>query len=252
MPGGRAGRRWHQAARPRTGHRATARGRSCGVPAPRRRRISASGDRGDSRHQRGHVEISGPQSPAPPAGAPDGGLMNCEQCTEWFGDAVDGTLSPERRAQVDAHCRDCESVPPPAERLEGNPRSGVLDSRGSLLRPDVWDAIAQEVRRPRRPHRWRRGLYRLLALGCAGSRRALVMMLGTAAWLSVSASWRSWRRRIGGRARARGRIGAAARRAALSQCHRVARTADRQQGERAGAGGRRRHRAEPAVDRPRD
>ena len=35
--------------------------------------------------------------------------MNCEQCTEWLGDAVDGTLSPERQAQVEAHCGGCES-----------------------------------------------------------------------------------------------------------------------------------------------
>ena len=36
--------------------------------------------------------------------------MTCEQCTEWLGDAVDGTLDAERQAQIDAHCRGCAAA----------------------------------------------------------------------------------------------------------------------------------------------
>ena len=50
--------------------------------------------------------------------------MTCEQCNEWLGDAVEGTLDAERQAQVDAHCRDVRDLPRAAERLEGDPRGG--------------------------------------------------------------------------------------------------------------------------------
>ena len=33
--------------------------------------------------------------------------MNCERYSEWIGEAVDGTLDPAARAELDAHCRGC-------------------------------------------------------------------------------------------------------------------------------------------------
>ena len=50
--------------------------------------------------------------------------MTCEQCNEWLGDAVEGTLDAERQAQIDAHCRGLRGMPRAAERFEGDPRGG--------------------------------------------------------------------------------------------------------------------------------
>ena len=35
--------------------------------------------------------------------------MTCGQCSEWLGDAVDGTLDARTQKEVDTHCRGCAS-----------------------------------------------------------------------------------------------------------------------------------------------
>jgi anti-sigma factor RsiW len=35
--------------------------------------------------------------------------MNCEQCIEQLGDAVDEALSSDEREQIEAHCLECEA-----------------------------------------------------------------------------------------------------------------------------------------------
>lgn len=107
--------------------------------------------------------------------------MNCEQCAEWLGDAVDGALSPERQAQVDAHCRECESC-----RGLLNDLKEIRAAASRLDRftpsPDLWNAIAAKVE-PRRAYSrsW-------VPVAAAA---ALVMMLGTAAWFGFGARWGS-------------------------------------------------------------
>jgi hypothetical protein len=111
--------------------------------------------------------------------------MNCEHYSEWIDDAVDGTLSPERQAQVDAHCRECESC-----RDLLNDLKEIRAAASRLDRftpsPDLWNAIAAKVEPPAfaslRRGRRRSFLRTWVPLAAAA---ALVMMLGTAAWFGL-------------------------------------------------------------------
>ena len=99
-------------------------------------------------HQRGHLEIAGSQSPPQVAGASDGSRMTCEQCNEWLGDAVDGTLDAERQAQIDAHCRGCAACRELLNDLkEIRAAAATLDRHTPS--PELWRAIAAQWR-PRR------------------------------------------------------------------------------------------------------
>ena len=111
--------------------------------------------------------------------------MNCEHYSEWLGDAVDGTLSPERQAQLDAHCRDCESC---RDLLNDLKEIRAAASRLDRLTPspDVWNAIATNVKLPAGPED-RRGSLASLSRSWAplAAAAALVMILGTAAWFGL-------------------------------------------------------------------
>jgi anti-sigma factor RsiW len=100
--------------------------------------------------------------------------MNCEQYSEWIGDAVDGTLSPEPQAQLDAHCRQCESC-----RDLLNDLKEIRAAASRLDRytpsPDMWNAIAAKAQPPVFSRSW-------APLAAAA---ALVMILGTAAWFAL-------------------------------------------------------------------
>ena len=105
--------------------------------------------------------------------------MNCDQCTERFGDAVDGTLSPGESAQIDAHCRTCQAC--------GDLLSDLMKIRAAAAAldrltpsPAVWTAIASSVRP--------RSASARIWLPAAA---ALVIMVGAATWFDLSPSWRS-------------------------------------------------------------
>jgi anti-sigma factor RsiW len=101
--------------------------------------------------------------------------MNCEQYSEWIHDAVDGTLSPERQAQLDAHCRQCESCRDLLNDLhEIRAAASRLDRYTPS--PDMWNAIVAKAQPTR-------AFSRSWAPMAAAA--ALVMILGTAAWFAL-------------------------------------------------------------------
>jgi anti-sigma factor RsiW len=102
--------------------------------------------------------------------------MNCEQYSEWISDAVDGTLPAERQAQVDAHCRECQSCRDLLHDLQ-EIRAAAARLDRYTPSPDLWNAIAARVE-PRRAYSrsW-------VPLAAAA---VLVMMLGTAAWFGLN------------------------------------------------------------------
>ncbi len=122
--------------------------------------------------------------------------MNCEQCSDWLGDAVDGALSSHQQAQVDAHCLECESC---RDLLNDLKEIRAAASRLDRLTPspDLWNAIATKVESqaytklpPSRSARWWTGRRGKLAsrpqswvpLAAAA---ALMLMLGAAAWFDL-------------------------------------------------------------------
>lgn len=113
--------------------------------------------------------------------------MTCEQCREWLGDAVDGTLDVERQAQIDAHSRACETCRELLNDLrEIRAAAATLDRLTPS--PDVWSAIAAKVplASPKRPvyaaSPFRPGRLAWPQLAAAA---ALMIMLGTAAWFAA-------------------------------------------------------------------
>jgi anti-sigma factor RsiW len=109
--------------------------------------------------------------------------MTCEQCNEWLGDAVDGTLDAARHAAVDAHCRKCAGCHELLDDLrEIRATASTLDRRTPS--PELWRAIAARVEPASTKRRSRVGAVALAA--AAG----LVMMLGAAAWFTVGNQFR--------------------------------------------------------------
>jgi tetratricopeptide (TPR) repeat protein len=101
--------------------------------------------------------------------------MTCEQWTDRLGEAVEGTLSADEQAQLDAHCRDCAGC-----RELVNDLVQIRAAASSLDRhtpsPDVWNAIAASIRpAPARSGSW---------MGLAAA-AALVTVLGAAAWFDL-------------------------------------------------------------------
>jgi tetratricopeptide (TPR) repeat protein len=113
--------------------------------------------------------------------------MTCEQCNDWLGDAVDGTLDAERKAQIDAHCRGCAGCRELLNDLKDiRAAAATLDRRTPS--PELWrsiaarveDPVASRIGRSRRVSTWAQ-------LAAAA---ALMMMLGTAAWFGAGQPWR--------------------------------------------------------------
>ena len=103
--------------------------------------------------------------------------MTCEQCSEWLGDAVDGTLDAGRQAAVDAHYRECAACRDLLDDLkEIRATASTLDRRTPS--PELWRAIAAKVDSP--PAASSRASWAPLAAAAA-----LVLMLGAAAWFTV-------------------------------------------------------------------
>jgi anti-sigma factor RsiW len=128
--------------------------------------------------------------------------MNCEQCSEWLGDAVDGTLSSRQQAQVDAHCLECDSC---RDLLNDLKEIRAAASRLDRLTPspDLWNAIAAKVesqaytkRPPSRSALWwtgRRGKLASLPRSWVplAAAAALMLMLGAAAWFDFGSRSRT-------------------------------------------------------------
>ena len=76
--------------------------------------------------------------------------MTCEQCNDWLGDAVDGTLDPERQAQIDAHCHGCAACRELLNDLKDiRAAAATLDRRTPS--PELWQSIAAQVEDPVAP-----------------------------------------------------------------------------------------------------
>ena len=110
--------------------------------------------------------------------------MTCEQCNEWLGDAVDGTLDAERQAQIDAHCRGCLACRELLADLKAIRATAATLDRLTPS-PDVWRAIAAKVERPNVFRRRLAAAWPQLAAAAA-----LVIVLGAAAWMATGAQWR--------------------------------------------------------------
>ena len=110
--------------------------------------------------------------------------MTCEQCSEWLGDAVDGTLDLERHAQIDAHCRGCTACRELLADLKDiRAAAAALDRRTPS--PDVWRAIAARVGPAAPKPRFGAGWQQLAAAA------ALVIVLGSAVWIATGTYWRA-------------------------------------------------------------
>jgi len=115
--------------------------------------------------------------------------MTCEQCNEWLGDAVEGTLDAERQAQIDAHCRGCAACRELLNDLkEIRAAAATLDRHTPS--PELWKAIAAKVDDPDvAASRFGRSRW-VSAWPQLAAAAALVMMMGAAAWF-VSGTNRS-------------------------------------------------------------
>jgi predicted anti-sigma-YlaC factor YlaD len=111
--------------------------------------------------------------------------MTCEQCHDWLGDAVEGTLDADRQVQIDAHCRACAACRELLHDLkEIRAAAATLERRTPS--PELWNAIAAKVEPDYASSpRWA-GKLTWTQLAAAA---ALMMMLGTATWFGL-AQWR--------------------------------------------------------------
>ena len=108
--------------------------------------------------------------------------MNCEECIERLGEAVEGSLALNEQALVDAHCAGCEACRSLlGDLMDIRAAAAALDRRTPS--PDMWIAIAATVNAPKPAGErvWVR-----LAMAAA-----LLMMLGAAAWFGGGSRWRS-------------------------------------------------------------
>jgi hypothetical protein len=116
--------------------------------------------------------------------------MTCEQCNEWLGEAVEGTLDAERQAQIDAHCRGCAACRELLNDLkEIRAAAATLDRRTPS--PELWNAIAAKVSLASPKRRSRVGGPQLAGSpsrqprwGALAAAAALVLMIGAAAWFA--------------------------------------------------------------------
>jgi Putative zinc-finger len=118
--------------------------------------------------------------------------MTCEQCNEWLGGAVEGTLDAVQQAQLDAHCRGCGAC---RELL--NDLKEIRAAAATLDRftpsPEVWSAIVAKVERPdsaATPPGRKKPAAIWPQLSKLAAAAALVTMLGAAAWFAIGTSWR--------------------------------------------------------------
>lgn len=114
--------------------------------------------------------------------------MTCEQCNEWMGDAVDGSLDAERQARVDTHCRGCAACRDTlAELKEIRAAAATLDRHTPS--PELWRAIAAQLKDPTVASQIGRSRW-VSAWTQLAAAAALMLMLGAAAWFSAGIEWR--------------------------------------------------------------
>src|SRR5688572_23107326 len=101
--------------------------------------------------------------------------MTCEQCHDWLGDAVEGTLDADRQAQIDAHCLTCAACRQLLNDLkEIRAAAATLDRRTPS--PELWRMIEAKVERESGGSR--RG-HLTAAWTKLAAAAALMMMLGS-------------------------------------------------------------------------
>ena len=109
--------------------------------------------------------------------------MTCEQCHDWLGDGVEGTLDADRQAQLDTHVRTCTACRELLNDLKDiRAAAATLDRRTPS--PELWRAIAARVElaasesgHASPKSRSGTGGWTLAAAA------ALMIMLGSAAWM---------------------------------------------------------------------
>lgn len=114
--------------------------------------------------------------------------MTCDTINDWLGDAVEGTLAPERRAQFDAHCNRCAACRELfVDVKEIRAAAATLDRHTPS--PELWNAIAARVEHET-PAASLRGRSRWGSTwGALAAAAALMIMLGAAAWFAAGARW---------------------------------------------------------------
>jgi len=118
--------------------------------------------------------------------------MNCNECTERLGDAVDGTLPPGERVLVDAHVRTCDTCRELLnDLLDIHAAAATLDR--VTPSPGLWTAIAASVAPKAAVSRpWMLPGSASFGRGLPAA-AAIVVMLGAAAWFDLTREWKGWR-----------------------------------------------------------
>jgi hypothetical protein len=107
--------------------------------------------------------------------------MNCAHYEDWLGDAVEGTLEPARRAELEAHCSACASCRELLDDLTKiRAAAAALDRRTPS--PELWNAIAAKVGTSS-ASRWGHLSSSWVQLAAAA---ALVAALGVSAWWGLT------------------------------------------------------------------
>ena len=114
--------------------------------------------------------------------------MTCEECTALFGDAVDGTLDPHRRTQVETHCSGCAHCASLLQDLmEIRAAAAALPHVTAPRR--VWEAISAQVELPEGLPR-RRSAMPVVRWDTLAAAAGLLLMVGFAAWVALGPGWR--------------------------------------------------------------
>jgi hypothetical protein len=101
--------------------------------------------------------------------------MNCEQCADLLGDAVDATLSPDRHLQLHEHCRGCEDCRTLLEDLMTiRAVAGTLDRH--VPSAQLWNSITTKTTH------LKRGRSIWVPLAAAAT---LALIVGSATWFDV-------------------------------------------------------------------
>ena len=112
--------------------------------------------------------------------------MTCEQCNDWLGDAVDGTLDAERQAQVDAHCRGCAMCRELLTDLK-DIRAAAATLERHTPSPELWRTIMAQAEpalvAPPLAHGTPATAWP--TLGQLAAAAALLITLGAAAWFGT-------------------------------------------------------------------
>ena len=165
----------------RGGDRTAAAGGARDFRAPRRRGLQASRDRGDARDRERNVETAAAPRADAVAPAPEWVMTMHDKWTDQLSDYLDGELTPDERAAVEAHLRGMRGVHRGAQRSEARRRAGA----GDRAAPSASRLVATVSPRALKPA-GRRGMTAVSRAGAA-RRFAFTMPQLAAASLPIAA-----------------------------------------------------------------